>query len=136
MSLALEAEFPPYPSAIRAARDAVAVLADQIPHQKLRDIQLLVSELVTNSVRHAALTPEDRIRLRVFRGPKLVRVEVSDPGPGFDPPPAPPVSSESGRGLSFVEQISDRWGSNNDGERTRVWFELDPNDNRPSEGEA
>jgi len=123
---ALDLEFPPEPSVIRTARDAVGILSQEIPQEELDDLRLVVSELVAKSLRHADFTSEDRIRLRVTRWRNVVRGEVSDPGPGFDAPPTPPVSSGSGRGLFFIDRLSDRWGVINDGERVRVWFELDP----------
>jgi len=126
MTPALDVEFPPEPSVIRTARDAVVVLAREIPQEKLDDLRLVVSELVTNSLRHATFRSGDRIRLRLTRWRNVVRGEVSDPGPGFDAPSAPGASSESGWGLVFVDRLSDRWGVVEDGERTRVWFEIDP----------
>ena len=89
------------------------------------DLQLLVSELVTNSVRHASLDPEQRIELRVRVGPGTVRVEVEDPGPGFTPTPRRPSDRRNeGWGLYLVERIADRWGVAS-GSPSIVWFEID-----------
>jgi anti-sigma regulatory factor (Ser/Thr protein kinase) len=122
---ALDVEFPADAYAIRTARDAVAALAQEIPRQKIDDLRLLVSELVTNSLRHAARTPEDRIRVQLSLGEGVARVEVWDSGPGFDARPSPGISSESGWGLVFVDRLSDRLGGSTEGDRTCVWFELD-----------
>jgi len=109
---------------VSAARHALEDLPG-IPGATLEDLKLLVSELVTNSVRHTSPKIGDLIELRVTGEPGRVRVEVADQGPGFKPEPPPATSArESGWGLFLVEQISSRWGLAVDGE-TRVWFELD-----------
>ena len=85
-------------------------------------MRLLVSELVTNAVRHAE---GEAVRLVVAITAGVLRVEVHDPGRGFTrrDPPSDPMRS-SGWGLVLVEELSDRWGV--DGSpRTRVWFEMD-----------
>lgn len=94
------------------------------------DIALLVTELVGNSLRHAGLGPHDRIRIRIARQRGSVRVEVTDPGPGFSPMRERPGRRQtSGRGIYLVEQVADRWGLERTGE-TCVWFELWIGDSR------
>jgi len=93
----------------------------------LEDAQLLLSELVTNSLRHADLMPGDELEIRVRRPPPVLRVMVLDPGVGFAPPAAPslpPASQATGRGLYIVSRVADRWGVST-GDRTCVWFEID-----------
>ena len=93
--------------------------------------ELLVSELVTNSVRHAGLPEEASIEFSVRASAEVLMVEVADAGQGFDHPSPRPrvvggVAEPSGWGLFLVDRISDRWGAvQMDGE-TRVWFELRP----------
>jgi anti-sigma regulatory factor (Ser/Thr protein kinase) len=88
------------------------------------DLRLLVSELVTNSLRHAGLSGHDEIRLRVQLTDDSVRVEVVDRGPGFTPQqPRPSLYQESGWGLFLVRQLASRWGFRGD-PATCVWFEL------------
>jgi anti-sigma regulatory factor (Ser/Thr protein kinase) len=113
------------PRAPGQARHALDNLSRVVSDDVLDRIRLLVSELVTNSVRHAGLEEEDRIALRVTADKRRVRVEVTDPGPGFseDQPP-PSIYQDSGWGLYLVEQIADRWGINK-GRETSVWFEID-----------
>lgn len=111
-----------------AARHAVDQLADRLPEDQLGDVRLLVSELVTNSLRHAELGPDDRIRLGVEVDDRRVHVEVSDPGKGFDVEmPADDPDTVEGWGLYLVATLSDRWGVDKDGAGgvTKVWFELD-----------
>ena len=85
------------------------------------DVALLVSELVTNSVRHAGARSGEPIGLHVAAWPRRVRVEVSDPGGGFAPrEPRPRADGASGWGLYLVDRLADRWGAA-DG---TVWFEM------------
>ena len=75
---------------------------------------LLISELVTNSVRHAGLDATQPLRLSVTTGPSSpVRVAVRDPGPGFRPPKAPtdPGRDVGGWGLVLVDQLAEKWAS-------------------------
>src|SRR5690242_4657282 len=63
-----------------SARRAVGKLSDRIPQTRLEGLQLLVSELVTNSVRHAGMGPDGRIRVRVRVARNRIRLEVTDGG--------------------------------------------------------
>ena len=113
------------PRAPGLARHALDDLSREVNPDVLDRVRLLVSELVTNSVRHAGLEEEDRIGLRVRTDNQGVRVEVSDTGPGFsEDQPLPSMYQDSGWGLYLVEQIADRWGISK-GRETSVWFEID-----------
>ncbi len=106
------------------ARGAVDGLSDRIDGQVFDDIRLLVSELVTNGVRHTGQGPTGWVRLVIRLDHDGVRVEVSDPGPGFDEVRLPTIYQESGWGLYLVEQVSSRWGVER-AKGTTVWFEVD-----------
>ena len=82
------------------ARTALADGRLSVPAHIVPDLQLLVSELVTNSVRHANLAPGERVELRVTVRPGSVRVEVEDPGPGFTPTPRRPGATRGGACIS------------------------------------
>lgn len=106
------------------ARGAVERLAHRLRPKECEALQLLVSELVTNSVRHARLGRREWIDVQIELHPEAVRVTVSDPGRGFEPPSRTPRPHDTdGWGLFLVERVADRWGVNSDG-RTQVWFEL------------
>ncbi len=122
----LRLELPRELDSAAAARHAVDGLA-HLPDDQLGDVRLLVSELVTNSLRHAQMGPEDRIVLAVAVGPGEVRVEVSDPGSGFTfEGQADDPETVEGWGLYLVATLADRWGVDNEGaDGATVWFELD-----------
>ena len=117
-------ELEPGPGAASEARAALAVLEGRIGADVLDDIRLLVSELVSNSVRHSG-APGARVVLDVTGEGGRVRVEVTDGGRGFEPRPRARAPDEvGGWGLHLVDRIATRWGVQT-GRRTRVWFEID-----------
>ena len=105
------------------ARRALSKLA--LPLPLANDAQLAVSELVTNSVRHAGLAPDDLIRITVDWSGARLKVHVRDGRRGVRPAvvsgsirPAP--EAESGWGLYLVDRVASRWGTSAKG----YWFEL------------
>jgi integral membrane sensor domain MASE1/anti-sigma regulatory factor (Ser/Thr protein kinase) len=131
-SIAVELE--PSSDCPAAARAALSPLAGAIPTRVYSDLRLQVSELVTNSVRHAKLRPGDLIRVQIELSDRLLRVQVSDPGRGFSANIPDPVAGEPGGwGLFLTERLADRWGVDRDGGWTTVWLErdLDPPGSAP-----
>jgi two-component sensor histidine kinase len=107
------------------ARRAILAGDGAVPASARDDLLLLVSELVTNAVRHAGVGPDQSLRVQLKRWPRRVRVEVAHAGHGFEHEPSPPSSdSGSGWGLVLVDRIADRWGITTGTGRTCVWFEL------------
>ena len=122
----LSLELPATQQSPRAAREAVDSLPLSNDLEATFNLRLLVTELVTNSVRHAGLSPQDTITLDVWLAAGHVRVEVGDHGPGFPPPALRDLpSGTSGRGLFLVDALADRWGTDGDHGRSQVWFEID-----------
>jgi len=119
---------------LRPVADSAAVartaIDDILPGDGLHEVRfrvrLLATELVSNSVLHAGLGPQERLELRVELLADRVRVEVTDQGRWHDRPTAeaPPQRGSSGRGLILVGALADRWGIVKNG-TTRVWFEID-----------
>jgi integral membrane sensor domain MASE1/anti-sigma regulatory factor (Ser/Thr protein kinase) len=124
-SIAVDLE--PGPKCPGEARAALSPLAKALPTQVYLHACLLVSELVTNSVRHARLRPHDPIRLQVRVSDRLLRVEVSDPGEGFGANVPEPVAARGpgGWGLFLTERLADRWGVDRESGWTTVWLEVD-----------
>jgi anti-sigma regulatory factor (Ser/Thr protein kinase) len=111
---------PPDPRAARQARRALAEA--HIPDDLEHTVGLLVTELIANSLRHAGLEEDQKVLFAARFVDDLVRVEIHDPGPGFDPD----VRHEGrGYGLRMVDKLSSRWGVESDDDGTRVWFEID-----------
>lgn len=124
----MEFELAGGPYAATAARLALNDLEAVLDPVMAQDLRLLVSEAVTNSVRHADVGPDDSIGLRVVVDDDRVRVEVTDDGPQFAPEPKRPGMDAddddvSGWGLFLVDQLADRWGVQRD-RGNKVWFEL------------
>jgi anti-sigma regulatory factor (Ser/Thr protein kinase) len=113
------------PAAPAAAREAALEFASgRLAPSRLEDLQLLVSEVVTNAVRHSGA--DEPIRLALTSKDAYVCVRVTDGGAGLVPRPGAMGASEgAGVGLFIVEQLARRWGMTREGGKTRVWFELD-----------
>jgi anti-sigma regulatory factor (Ser/Thr protein kinase) len=84
---------------------------------------LLVSEVVSNAVRHSPADPSEPVGFLASFGERTIRVTVSDAGNGFTPRPRDPARSQDGYGLYLLEKVADRWGVDSRG-GTKVWFEL------------
>ncbi|WKD32800.1 ATP-binding protein [Streptomyces xanthophaeus] len=122
--------FPAEPGAVRTARHAVRGALHDWGLEVVGDVTvLLVSELVTNSLRYASGPIGVRLERRnpaaggPAGGPALL-VEVSDPLPD---PPRERVADhddEGGRGLHLVAVSSQRWGTRHGKSGKTVWFEL------------
>ncbi|MFE4250017.1 ATP-binding protein [Streptomyces sp. NPDC056910] len=116
--------FPEEPGAVRSARAAVRGQLGVWGLDSLGDVtELLVSELVTNALRHAS----GPIGVRLLRSAEpghTLRVEVSDhlPDPPLERVAGP--EEESGRGLQLVAGAARRWGTRPGDAGKTVWFEL------------
>lgn len=119
----VDLKVPPTPSSLRDVREAMGGLS--LPTPILDDVRLLVNELVTNSIQHAAMGPDDRIRVQARIGGGKLRVDVIDGGHGRSRTEKgairPRPGAASGWGLYLVEILATRWGRG----RGRYWFELD-----------
>ena len=105
------------PEARRFAAEAIG----EVPIDVLQTIELMVSELATNCIRHAATNFE----LTVCRTPDEVRVEATDHAGGEPAIRSAKKSDSSGRGLRIVEMLADEWGVRRaPGRGKTVWFTL------------
>jgi len=125
MAARLDLWFAAAPHAAASARQALRSLTEHVDDDSLKTLELLVTELVGNSIRHASIGAESSVGLEVGVFADHVRAVVSDPGPGFEvTAPAPREDLAGGWGLVLVERMSRSWGVERNG-GTRVWFEFE-----------
>jgi anti-sigma regulatory factor (Ser/Thr protein kinase) len=124
LSTELTLRLNPGPEAVPAARQALDGLVGLVDRPVWEDLRLLVTELVTNGVRHGS-SERGPVCMAVTLGEQKVRVEVSDGGRGFSPPaaPMPHGDGSGGWGLQLVDRVASSWGVEIDAS-TCVWFEL------------
>ena len=107
------------------ARRAIAANDPTLPPSVRDDVSLPVTELVINVVRHGGAATERPLQVGFRRHADRIRVEVVDPGTGFEPPsPLRRGDSSGGWGRFLVDQIAERWGVRPARSGTCVWFEL------------
>jgi len=116
-------ELPATQHAPRCAREAVreAAANSGVTDDERWRAELIVTELVTNAIRHG---PGGPVELALEAGGSGFRGEVRDPGPGIRKHQLMRrrATEEGGRGLFLVDALSDSWGLADD--RSRVWFEV------------
>jgi anti-sigma regulatory factor (Ser/Thr protein kinase) len=84
-------------------------------------VKLLLSELVSNSVKHCG---KGSVQVEIEAVDRSIRVDVIDCGPSFEPAPrVAELDVAGGWGLVLVDQLASRWGSS--GGSAHVWFEID-----------
>ncbi len=89
------------------------------------DATLVLSELVSNAIRHARPLPGGQVRVSWTLAGGTLELAVSDGGGPTRPQGARhSVSSLGGRGLSIVDQLSRRWGVRSDDMGSTVWAVL------------
>jgi anti-sigma regulatory factor (Ser/Thr protein kinase) len=99
------------------------LLADLVSAVDLLDVTVLVSEVVTNAVRHGRAHASDTVVVHLAMAADLLRIEVCDDGPGFSPPANPRRRADGGgNGLMMLQRMSSAWGVATD-DGTCVWFE-------------
>jgi serine phosphatase RsbU (regulator of sigma subunit)/anti-sigma regulatory factor (Ser/Thr protein kinase) len=117
------ASFPEGLEAASAVRRWIRQSSRGLDRALREDTVLLATELVTNAVRHG----RGDVAVRLWPGPDVVRVEVSDANPHRPEPGGYDLDAEDGRGLLIVGALSSRWGTAPlpGGAGKTVWFELD-----------
>jgi anti-sigma regulatory factor (Ser/Thr protein kinase) len=122
MSATLSVELPRTPEAPLLARRALDGLADSLGPDVLPDVRLLVTELVSNSVKYGGDGP---VRLEVRASAERVRAEIIDQGAGFTHKvrDREDLDTVGGWGLHLTEHLTSRWGTYEGS--THVWFEID-----------
>ena len=117
-------ELPAKPAAVPAARRALLGCNGELPGSIRGDVLLLVTELVSNAVRHAKPGADGMVRVELRRRRRMVRVAVFDGG-GFTAEAPRATRDESGGwGLFLVDRIADRWAVTPTASGTCAWFEI------------
>jgi anti-sigma regulatory factor (Ser/Thr protein kinase) len=116
----LEITLASEPGSVARARQVTAQVVGGIDDRTLEDITLIVSELVTNAIKHG---PAGKVTMRLSREGNTIRGEVEDEGTRpFGRRLTQRLGPGGGHGLRVVDTLSDRWGV--DADSARVWFEL------------
>ncbi|SDH57915.1 ATP-binding protein [Nonomuraea jiangxiensis] len=118
----VECLLPSVPAGVGKARSLVRTeLTGWVPERAIDDCLLIVSELVTNAVRHGGSAYALRLELREDR----LYGEVFDPGDGVPHQRTPDIDAISGRGLQIVAAVADAWGVTSANGGKIVWFTVD-----------
>lgn len=121
MPAQLTVELPRSHRAPSLARDALKQLDGNVDPAVLPDVRLLISELITNSVKYGGDGP---VLLEVSATDGCLRAEIVDQGVGFTPTARDrDLEDVGGWGLHLVERLASRWGTHEGS--THVWFEID-----------
>ncbi len=113
---------------VSEAREAVGedLEARGYPAELVEDAVLVLSELLSNALKHARPLSSGKVRVSWTARPAGVDLEVSDGGSGTRPRlSTPSMSATGGRGLGIVKDLSSDWGVIEDGAETRVWASVE-----------
>lgn len=121
----IDFELAATPEAGSAARRALLAGNGALPSSVRDDVLLLLTELVTNAVRHAGAGADRMVRVELLKCSRRVRVAVRDDGAGFIREAIRFRRDESGGwGLFLVDRIAHRWAVLPTATGTCVWFEI------------
>jgi anti-sigma regulatory factor (Ser/Thr protein kinase) len=122
LSMTDERLFANTPESVTQARYFAMTVVGGVPREVEDAVAVMVSELATNSLRHAGTD----FSVRVDRDDAKIRVAVTDAGPGQPAIRSPRPREPTGRGLQIVRALADDWGVTplQDGRGKMVWFTL------------
>jgi DNA-binding FadR family transcriptional regulator/anti-sigma regulatory factor (Ser/Thr protein kinase) len=114
------------PELVRFSRAFVGLaLGTDVVGETIREsAEVIVSELVTNVVRHNDWDLDPVAVVAMSRIARTLRIEVHDSDPSLPKPQEAEEGAVSGRGLLVVESLSDRWGADSTPDGKFVWCEL------------
>lgn len=108
------------PAARRRVMEAVRGWGLGVSEERLDDLRLLTSEVITNAIVHTHASCAVHVRWTGSR----IRLEATDTGAGRPRKETAAPDEESGRGLLLVSMLSAAWGTRSDRAGKVVWFEL------------
>ena len=113
--------FPAIPQSVHAARRFATDTLSSYPASMLDAVELMVSELATNCIRHERTS----FHITILRSAQEIRVEVTDSGSGTPTMRSPGPDEPSGRGLQIVDMLSEAWGVEAEHPSGKtVWFTM------------
>ena len=113
--------FPAIPQSVHAARRFATDTLSSSPASTVEAVELMVSELATNCIRHERTS----FHITILGSAQEIRVEVADSGSGTPTMRSPGPDEPSGRGLQIVDMLSDSWGVEpEDPSGKTVWFTM------------
>lgn len=113
--------FPHEPQSVPAARRFATAVLHGAPTEILEAVELMVSELATNCIRHT----DSGFDLKIIRSGANIRVEATDHAGGTPTMRSPEPTDPSGRGLKIIDMLSAGWGVQADsGVGKTVWFTI------------
>ncbi|GAA2617096.1 hypothetical protein GCM10010411_60300 [Actinomadura fulvescens] len=118
---------PHAPSSVAIARKRLTsdLIASGVFDSVVDDASVIVSELLSNALRHARALPSGQVRVTWSYQGEMLEVAVSDGGAMTEPRRGPgTLSSLGGRGLGIVEALSEGWGVRHEDGATTVWAQL------------
>ncbi|MFL5822049.1 MAG: ATP-binding protein [Solirubrobacteraceae bacterium] len=111
--------FENQPSSVPAARRFATGTLSGLSSEVTEAVELMVSELATNCVRHT----DGNFEISILQTPDAVRVEALDGGLGEPRLRSPGPADPHGRGLLIVDALAGDWGVDlREGHRKAVWF--------------
>ena len=126
-SAAASVTVPHERTSVRLVRHAMAdqLEAAGVGPDERDDAMLVLSELVSNAVKHAAPLPSGEIRVRWEVRDDLLHIEITDGGGGTRPHASvAALSALGGRGLDIVRTVSAQWGVTEGENSVTVWAEV------------
>jgi signal transduction histidine kinase len=123
-----ERSYPGEPASVPRARHFIGSALHGLPDPVREAVMLMVSELVTNAVRHTGT----RFTISVKVDQRAVRVEVTDTGIGMPVRRSPRPTEPGGRGLRIVDTLAREWGVVRTSPGKTVWFTVPLNGPRPA----
>jgi serine/threonine-protein kinase RsbW len=114
-------------ASVRSARRRLANDLEKrgVPKEIVNDAVLVLSEVLSNAVRHARPLGSGKVKVAWDVRAGAVEIEVTDGGGATHPYPAQPsLSSLGGRGLGIVTTLTSDWGVKTESGESTVWAVL------------
>jgi anti-sigma regulatory factor (Ser/Thr protein kinase) len=123
MTDTLTIELPTRPESARWAREALGEFRGHLDESSFIDLQLMVSELVSDAIR-AEAEDEREIAIRIETRGRRIHVEVREGEIAYRLRSRRPEPGDRGFGLYLTRVLADRWGTHHQNDRGCVWLQM------------